>query len=396
MDKKDLINKLENTELPDIRIPIRKNWLEKVLLKTKASPPTSTLFDKIKTGISIMGGFLSSKQPVWKLAVLAMLVIIMVALPFSQVWSLAAENRGDSFRIISNINLSSYTIYKADERISDPFAQSSEYVYLIAGKEAVILKGPEISGEEYFMLEDQKIKTVTHGYFEDYSTEGFEVTVNSNLRYTVSIDDYEGEIDLAEVRLGLKGNRITSDFIFIASESGVAHDVFITALIDGEEVGSKKARSIEVRTTHGEGEVQIYVRSTADGEETLLDSREGTPSILFTDFAFIVDFNSTIKASDSDNAIMAYLSSKPFKGDWVDISVQVFARGGLYLVPLPESDPSNKVSVTVELLDDERILVSPISGSFPSNAQVVLHLDFGEIRPGISLGHIARVYVSSE
>ena len=397
MDKKDLINKLDNTELPDIRIPIQKNWLEKVLLNMKAGTQTSTLFEKIKTGINITRGFLSSKQPVWKLAVPAMLVIIIVALPSFQVWTLAAEDRGGSFRIIPNINLSPYTIYKVDERISDPFAQSSEYVYLVAGKEAVILEGPEVSGEGYFMLEDPKIKAVTHGYFEDYSTEGFEVTINSHLRYTVTIDDFEGEVDLAEVRLGLKGGKITSDFIFIASESGdgVAHDILITALIDGEETGSKEARSIEVRTTREKG-VQVYVKSISNGEETLLDSREGINSIPFTDFAFIVDFNSAIKASDRDNAVMAYLSLKPFKGKWVDTSVQVFARDGLYLVPLPEFDPTNEVSVTIEILDDERIMVSSVSGNFPSNAQVVLTLDFGEFRPGSRMGHTARIYIAIE
>ncbi len=398
MDKKDLINKLENTDLPDIRIPNRKNWLEKVLLKTKAGSQTSTLFEKIKAGINITRSFLSSKQPVWKLAIPAMLVIIMVALLSSQVWSLAADDRGDSFRIIPNINLSSYTVFKANEKISNPFAGSSEYVYLIAGKEAIILEGPEVSGEGYFILEDPKIEAVTHGYFEDYSTEGFEVTVNSRLMYTITVDDFEGEIDLAEVRLGLKGDRITSDFTFIASESGdgVAHDILITALIDGEEAESTEARSIEVRATHGEGRVQVYVRNISDGEETLLDTREGVNSILFTNFAFIVDFNSAIKVSDKDNAVMAYRPFRPFNGEWVNTSVQVFARDGLYLVPLPEFDPANEVSVTIEILDDERIMVSPVSGNFPSNAQVVLTLDYGEFGPGIKLGYTARVYIVSE
>jgi hypothetical protein len=88
----------------------------------------------------------------------------------------------------------------------------------------------------------------------------------------------------------------------------------------------------------------------------------------------------------------------PFWEEWADTSVQVFSREGLYLAPLPEFDLANEISVTIEILDGERIMVSLVSGNFPSEAQVVLLLNFGEFgppnQPSVGLGYVARVYVT--
>jgi hypothetical protein len=146
-------------------------------------------------------------------------------------------------------------------------------------------------------------------------------------------------------------------------------------------------------TTTTVREIQVYAKSISNGEEILLDSSAGINSILFTDFAFIVDFNSAIEASDSDNGVMVYL---PFWKEWRDTSVQVFARDGLSLEPLPEFNPTNEVSVTIEILDDERIMVSQVSGNYPSNAQVVLTMDFGEFGQGVRLGYTQRIYTEGE
>jgi hypothetical protein len=146
-------------------------------------------------------------------------------------------------------------------------------------------------------------------------------------------------------------------------------------------------------TTTTVREIQVYAKRISNGEEILLDSSAGINSILFTDFAFIVDFNSAIEASDSDNGVMVYL---PFWKEWRDTSVQVFARDGLSLEPLPEFNPTNEVSVTIEILDDERIMVSQVSGNYPSNAQVVLTMDFGEFGQGVRLGYTQRIYTEGE
>jgi hypothetical protein len=163
---------------------------------------------------------------------------------------------------IRNLDLSKYTLYEAEERICDPAAQSPEYVFLVAGKEAVRVEGPEIEGAAYFVLENEEIREVDYSYFEDYWAAGFEVIVNSHLTYTIAIIDFEDEFDLAEVELGLRDNTIESTFIFAASPSGdgVAHDINITALIDGEGVTSKKARSIEVRAAFSIGIPAHFVR----------------------------------------------------------------------------------------------------------------------------------------
>jgi hypothetical protein len=144
-------------------------------------------------------------------------------------------------------------------------------VFLVAGKQAVMLEGPRVKGEEYFFLENQQISKVDHGYFEDYGTSGFEVTANAHLRYTVAIHDFDDEVHLAEVRLGVRGSTITSTFTFAASESGdgVAQGITITAFIDGRQVDSTKVRSIEVRpglSFGGPEEDEGYpVQQTQDG-----------------------------------------------------------------------------------------------------------------------------------
>jgi hypothetical protein len=289
-------------------------------------------------------------------------------------------------------------VYEPDQRTADPSAESPEYVFLIAGKEAVMLEGPEVKGEDYFFLENQQIRKVDRGYFEDYRTAGFEVTVNTHLSYTVAIEYFEDEVGLAEVRLGAKGNTITSTFTFAASESGdgVARGIIITAFIDGREVGSKEVRSIEVRAGprgEGKGEIEFSVRRTSTGKETRLRPEE-IDHIPYADFGFVVDFDSSIKAVDEGKTIAVYL---PSWKEWRTASIQVFAREGLYEVPVPEADAANEVRVRVEILGDERILVTPLEGNFPSQAQVALRISFGWFTPPdqttVQLTYTERVYV---
>jgi hypothetical protein len=404
MKEEELIKKLEGADLPRIEVPSHRRRLRMALLQSsyfKERPKVgmvSLAKSKMKGSIDALTRGLGSRQPVWKTATAGMLAMVLVVLLFTELWTGAGADMGDRFHVIPNLDLSRYTVYEPEQRTGDPSAESPEYVFLIAGKEAVMLEGPEVKGEEYFFLENQQIRKVDHGYFEDYRTAGFEVTVNTHLSYTVAIEYFEDEVGLAEVRLGAKGNTITSTFTFAASESGdgVARGIIITAFIDGREVESKKVRSIEVRAGprgEGKGEIEFSVRRASTGKETRLKPEE-INHVPYADFAFVVDFDSSIKAVDEGKTLAVYL---PAWKEWRTPSIQVFAREGLYFEPVPEADAANEVRIRIEILGDERVLVTPLEGDFPSQAQVVLKMSFGWFappdRPTTKVDYTKRVYV---
>jgi hypothetical protein len=395
MKEEELIKKLESADLPRIEVPSHRRRLRMALLQSRyfkgrsKEGILSLVKSKMKRSIDALTRGLGSRQPLWKTATAGMLAMVMVVLLFTQLWNAAGADMGDRFRIIPNLDLSRYTVYEPDQRTGDPSAQSPEYVFLIAGKEAVMLEGPEVKGGEYFFLENQQIREVDRG---------FEVTANNHLGYTVAIQDFNGDVGLAEVRLGAKGNTITSTFTFAASESGdgVAQGIIITAYIDGREVGSKEVRSIEVRAGprgEGKGEIAFSVRRTPTGKETGLKPEE-IDHIPYADFGFVVDFDSPIKAVDGGKTIAVYL---PAWKEWRTPSIEVFAREGLYAEPVPEADAANEVRVRIEVFGEERILVTPLEGNFPSQAQVVLKMSFGWFTPPNGLTtqvtYTERVYV---
>lgn len=145
------------------------------------------------------------------------------------------------------VSTSGFTIYEPGERLSDSRAGDPSYVYLVIGQGGVRLAGPQISSPVGIYLESEQITKVGHGYFDEYWNEGYEVKVNPHLMYTVEIGDFEDEIDLALVELSKEGNTIKSSFIFVATSGGVAHDVTISAVVDGTKVGSSTPISIESR-----------------------------------------------------------------------------------------------------------------------------------------------------
>jgi hypothetical protein len=395
MKEEELIKKLESADLPKIEVQSHRRRLRMALLQSRyfkgrsREGILSLIKSKMKRSINALTKGLGSRQPLWKTATAGMLAMVLVVLLFTQLWNAAGADIGDRFRVIPNLDLSRYTVYEPEQRTGDPSSESPEYVFLLAGKEAVMLEGPEVKGEEYFFLENQQIREVDHG---------FEVTVNTHLRYTVTAQRFTEEVDLAEVRLGAKGSTITSTFTFAASESGdgVAQGIIITAFIDGREVGSKKVRSIEVRAGprgEGKGEIEFSVRRTSTGKETRLKPEE-IDHIPYTDFGFVVDFDSSIKAVDEGKTILVYL---PAWKEWRTPSIQVFAREGLYAEPVPEADAANEVRVMIEIFGQERILVTPLEGDFPSQAQVVLKMSFGWFTPpgGLTteVTYTERVYV---
>ena len=326
-----------------------------------------------------------------------LLLILLLATALSTGTSCSEEAEALT---ITNIDLSGYTVYDAAEKTGNPAAGAPEYIFLVAGKEAVTLEGPEVGGKEYFIVKNEKIREVGYGYFEDDWDSGYEITINSHLAYTIAIEDFEDEVytTLAEVLLKLEGNTIESTFIFAASPSGsgVAHDIEINALIDGEHVGSVNVGSIEVRNSDNPG-TQVSLKRLSNGEETALDPWE-LDQVPFTDFAIIVDFNTEIQPSEGENRVIVY---REFWEEWADTDVKVFAQKGTVAgfqsnAFFPEDDPASEVSVQIEIISDDSIMVSPVSGGFPSGSQVVLSLDFGEFAPpGLPPareGYIARIF----
>ena len=149
------------------------------------------------------------------------------------------------------VTFSGVSIYDPEEKVSDPRAGAPEYVYLVSGLEAVRLIGPEISSsrevdiEDVFYLDNEEIKLIGAG---EYSAEGYEVMANSHLSYGIAIDDFEYEIDLARVELAIEGGIIHCAFVFVAIGDGIARDVMITAVVDGNAIGTSPPISIEARS----------------------------------------------------------------------------------------------------------------------------------------------------
>ncbi len=116
------------------------------------------------------------------------------------------------------------------------------YVYLVIGQDGVRLAGPEISSQVGIDLDNEGIMRVSQ-----YGPSVYLVRVNSHLSYYVTISDFENEIGLARVELTKKGNTITSSFIFVATEDGIARNVTITAAVDEVNMGSSIPISVEAR-----------------------------------------------------------------------------------------------------------------------------------------------------
>ena len=139
---------------------------------------------------------------------------------------------GGSALIIDHESLAGFTVSDAEALRNNPLAGEPEYVFLLAGRDAVRLPGPKVPegvAPSLFVLEQP-------GVVED--EDGFTVTVNRRLSYRVAIDDFENEISLARVELVKTGDVISSSFIFPGRAAppyggGVAHGLTIAAVVDG-------------------------------------------------------------------------------------------------------------------------------------------------------------------
>lgn len=281
-------------------------------------------------------------------------------------------------------NFSGYSILSPDECTGNPDAGEPEYMFLIAGEEAVDVNGPSIDGTQYCVIDNPSVTEVKPGYFEDEYTSGFVVILNPNLSYTVEIDDFESEVDLAEVRLSPDDGKTSSEFIFIAAPGGdgVAHDITITAIVDDITIDIKTIGSIEVRGSL-QGDISTSILRLSDNEETLLKGGE-LEELLFTNFAFVLGFDSAVSIGDSNNTIQAYGKTA---------TVKAFAQAGSKEECeanffFPENDISNEIDINIEGLEDgQSVLASPSAGNFPAHSQVVIHVNYGD-----GTGYIARVF----
>lgn len=143
---------------------------------------------------------------------------------------------------------------------------------------------------------------------------------------------------------------------------------------------------------HESGDIGVSIKRLSTGKVTGLNGGD-LEKIAYTDFAFIVDFHGPVEAGDEENTVEAYVNFGE-SSRYTSTMVQVFAQEGTVTgfqsassPSLPEWEPANEVATVVEILDAERILISPVSGDFPPGSQIVLHLDFGG-----GSGYVERVF----
>jgi len=129
------------------------------------------------------------------------------------------------------------------------------------------------------------------------------------------------------------------------------------------------------------GDIRVSVKRLSTGNKVEI-GHGNLKTIQYSDFAFIVDFNASVEAGDGDDAIV--VDVKYGEDTWLHrpAYVAVYAQQGSKEAAMnefffPEDDPANEVSTTVEILDEEHILISPAAGEFPSGSQLVLWLDYG-------------------
>jgi len=133
---------------------------------------------------------------------------------------------------------------------------------------------------------------------------------------------------------------------------------------------------------------QVSLKRLSNGD--IIKYKGGLKQILFTDFAFVIDFNTPVYVSDQENMIVVY---QEFLGRrWRNTTVKVFAEEGTVdgfksNAVLPELDPANEVPVETKNLDVNSISVSPVNGSFPAGSQIVLVVDYEG-----NWSYIARVF----
>jgi len=152
------------------------------------------------------------------------------------------------------LSLDGYTLYRPQQKQNDPFADSLKNVSLRASsKDGVVIDGPDVALSSLpagaLTLEQPAIALVGK---RTTSADGYLVTANSHLHYTVDIRDFEYEMSLAEVDLCQDHDVLKSSFIFLAGSirSGIASDITIKATADGTTFGPAPLWTVEVSASN--------------------------------------------------------------------------------------------------------------------------------------------------
>jgi hypothetical protein len=145
-----------------------------------------------------------------------------------------------------DISLQRYERFTPAEKRNNPEAGDPDYIFLAAGREAVVIDGPTIMGAAPLQLQQPAISIVNP---RDTGADGYRVVVNRSLSYAVPIDDFEYEVTLARVEVCDQGGAIQSRFIFAAAPAGdgVAHDLTIIPVVGGSPLAPSIPYTIEVR-----------------------------------------------------------------------------------------------------------------------------------------------------
>jgi hypothetical protein len=80
MYKEELINTLENIELPDIKTPVHKSHLENNLLKAKSGDKNEGIFNVMNDMLNNTKYMFTSKQPAFRISIVAVLLTVALGL----------------------------------------------------------------------------------------------------------------------------------------------------------------------------------------------------------------------------------------------------------------------------------------------------------------------------
>jgi hypothetical protein len=97
--------------------------------------------------------------------------------------------------------------------------------------------------------------------------------------------------------------------------------------------------------------------------------------VSFTDFAFALDIDWPMRASEQENTLVIYNEDWE---EWVSTPIKVYARKQYTETGAStELGAFQEVAVQTHVVDEGQIEVSPASGEFPQASYIVLALNFG-------------------
>jgi hypothetical protein len=151
----------------------------------------------------------------------------------------------------STVSTEGIQLFWPAEKTNNPKAQDAKYVYLDAGREGVVLLGPNVPDTAgAFALQSQFIGLMSSSEDPYALPPGYRVFINHDFGYMVSINDFEEEVSLARVDLCQQNGSFTSQFVFVANAGarGVAQDITITAVAHSTAISEPTSPvTVEVR-----------------------------------------------------------------------------------------------------------------------------------------------------